>query len=233
MLDRNLVAPLLGLLLLAWCGCAQTPSAPPSRGRPGPVEDRSALVFGRIRIIENQQKTAWGKVFDRPTPELYHIEAKRFIDRITLTGGLFTEAFEQDGSFCWQLAPGTYFISRIVPWQTKGYTKAEDPQKNIFPGIAFQIREAKSAVYLGTLEIAIDSRTDFMDNKWITSSPVVRVLDEFEQGQNILQDRYPDFSGRTEQQLMVWNRNRMIPLYKTSALLQALNYLPWPLLMFP
>lgn len=97
--------------------------------------------------------------------------------------GLFTEAFQRDGSFGWRLPQGTYLVSRIVPWQTSGITTAEDPRKNIFPGIAFQVPGGADAIYVGTLKISIPMRQDFLGNKWISGAPSIQVVDEFERDQ--------------------------------------------------
>lgn len=222
----------LCVLLLALGGCAQAPPAAPTPTPPGVVDANASMVFGRIRLIENDQETTWGGHFDRPTPELYHVEADRFVNRISLAGGLFKEAFEQDGSFCWTLPPGTYLISRIVPWQGN-VTKADDTRKNIFPGIAFKVPEGSEAVYLGTLKISISARKDFMGNKWMTGRPSIQVLDEFERDQGIPRERYAGFSGRVGKQLMLWNRDlEMVHLYPTSRFLPILNSLPWSLLIY-
>jgi hypothetical protein len=163
---------LLPLLLAAVAGCAElSPS----------IEGRDTTACGRIRFIANGEEVAWGAIFDRPTPELFHVETQTFINRIALAGGgLFTEAIERDGTFCWQLASGRYFISRIYPFQDN-VTTADDPGKNVFPGIAFQVDETLRPAYLGTLRIAVSVRRDFMANRRMTSKPSIEILDEFEQ----------------------------------------------------
>lgn len=93
----------LSALLLAGYGCAQNPPAPPLPAQSGAGGAKPSLVFGRLQFVENREETKWGVLFDRPTPELYHVQTERFINRIALTGGAFTEAFERDGSFCWPL----------------------------------------------------------------------------------------------------------------------------------
>lgn len=168
------------LLLAVAAGCAElTPS----------IEGRDTTACGRIRFIANGEEVEWGAIFDRPTPELYHVETRQFINRIALAGGgLFTEAIERDGTFCWQLASGRYFISRIYPFQDD-VTTADDPGKNVFPGIAFQVDETLRPAYLGTLRIAVSVRRDFMRNRRMTSKPSVEVLDEFEQDRVIAKER--------------------------------------------
>ncbi len=219
-------------VLLGGSGCSLTlpaSSSDAARVRTGRVERRGPLVFGRIRLIENGKEIHWGILFDRPTPELYHVEADRYIDRIALMKGAFREAFERDGSFGWNLPYGTYLISRIVPWQRGGTTSATNPGKNIFPGIAFQTATAADAIYLGTLKISITVDQDYWGSKWIAGAPAIQVLDEFERDRRILKEHFPSFSGRVEKQLMIWSRDlEMAPPYQQSTLVPILRSLPWP-----
>ncbi len=229
---HSLVILSLSVFLLSGPGCSLTlpaSSSEAARVRSGRIEKREPLVFGRIRLIENGKEIHWGILFDRPTPELYHVEADRYINRIALMKGAFREAFERDGSFCWNLPYGTYLIARIVPWQMGGTQSATNPGKNIFPGIAFQTAKAADAIYLGTLKISIAVQEDYWGSKWIAGAPVIQVLDEFERDQGILKERVSTFSRRVEKQLMLWSRDlEMAPPYRQSALLSILKSLPWP-----
>ena len=173
---------LLALLLSFPIGCAHSGQS---------VEGRDTAIYGRIRFIANGQELAWGTVFDRPTPELYYVESRKFINRIELAGGgLLTEAIERDGTFCWELPPGTYFISRIVPFQDDfSIADADNPEKNVFPGIAFKVDETHRPDYIGTLQIAVSVRKDFMGNRRMTSKPTIEVVDEFERDRGIAKDR--------------------------------------------
>lgn len=159
----------LALALLA--GCVQ-PGAPP--------EGRDATACGRVRFVANGEEVAWGPTFDRPTPELYHVEARRFINRIELAGGLFAEAIERDGTFCWRLAPGRYVITRVVPFQGSAPASADDRSAVVFPGVGFQVDAASQPAYLGTLRISASVRRDGMGNRWLAGKPSIEVLDEFE-----------------------------------------------------
>jgi hypothetical protein len=227
---RSIILGLVAFLLMG-SGCAHPRPGPPSeapRTQAGTAERQDALVIGRLRLIENGQEVAWGILFDRPTPELYDIQTEKPITRIDLAQGLFSEAFQRDGSFGWRLPPGIYLVSRIVPWQTSGITTADDPRKNIFPGVAFQVPRGADAIYVGTLQISIRVRQDFMGNKWIADAPSVQIVDEFERDQGIVTDRSPGFSGRLEKRLMLWDRALEIaPPYRNSALEPILKTLPW------
>jgi|GEM_PF-1270228 len=173
---------LLALLLSCLIGCAHSGAI---------TEGQDSTICGRIRFIANGQEVAWGAVFDRPTPELYHVESRKFINRIALTGGgLFTEAIERDGTFYWELPPGTYFISRIVPFQDDfSIADADNRGKNVFPGIAFEVDETHRPAYIGTLRIAVTVRKDFMGNRRMTSKPSIEVVDEFERDRVVMKDR--------------------------------------------
>lgn len=167
------------MILLFGCSLdyARNPAPKPVRE----IGGREAFACGRIRVVANGEEVTWGAMFDRPTPELYHVETQRFINRIELAGGgWFTEVIERDGWFCWQLFPGKYFISRIFPFQDDRPYSQEDPGKWIFPGVAFQIDKTGRPAYLGTLRIAVSVRRDFMANRRMTSKPIIEVLDEFE-----------------------------------------------------
>jgi hypothetical protein len=122
---------------------------------------------------------------------LFQVETQRFIDRIELAGGgLLTEAINRDGTFCWQLAPGSYFISSIFPFQDDLPYSSIDSGKFVFPGIAFQIENTRHPVYLGTLKIAVSVHRDFMRNRRMTSKPSIEVLDEFDSDRTIANEEY-------------------------------------------
>lgn len=211
---------LLILLLILAPGC--THLSPPSAGRD------TVAACGRIRFIANGEEAKWGAIFDRPTPTLFQVETQKFINRIELAGGgLFAEAVNRDGTFCWQLGPGSYFISSIFPFQDDAPFSSDDPGKFVFPGVAFQIDNTRHPVYLGILQIAVSVRTDFMRNRRMTSTPSIEVLDEFSSDQAIAKEAY----GVTlEKKLMVrvpeleglpFNQNSKIEM---PALLRAV---PW------
>lgn len=187
---RHSVCLSLGLAGLLLFGCsldfARAPAAEPAHE----VRGRDVAACGRIRFIANGEEVAWGPIFDRPTPELYHVETQRFINRIELAGGgWFAEAIERDGGFCWQLPPGKYFISRIFPFQDDLPASQDDPAKWIFPGVAFQIDRTGRSSYLGTLRIAVSVQRDFMANRRMTGRPSIEVLDELDRDPGIAEKR--------------------------------------------
>lgn len=188
---KQIVIYLFSLLLVIVGGCTHLNLS---------MEERNTLVCGRIRLIVNGEKVAWTAIFDRPTPELYHIETQRFINRIELADGLFAEAIERDGTFCWQLATGRYLISRIVPFQGSPPTTLDDRRTFVFPGTAFQVDETMRSVYLGTLRIAVSVRKDFMGNRWMTGKPSIEIVDEFESDRAISRNRH---TTELNKQLMV------------------------------
>jgi len=156
----------------------------------GPAtEEPHALACGRIRIVANGEDVAWGAAFDRPTPELYHAKSRRFVNRIALAGGgLFAEAVERDGSFCWRLGRGTYFVSRIVPFQDSAPARPDDPSAIVFPGVAFKLDEDTRAAYVGTLRISVSVRTHLMGQRRIVGRPSVEVVDEFDRDRSLAKD---------------------------------------------
>lgn len=174
---------LLTLLIILSAACAHMDQS---------FEGETAPVCGRIRFIANGEEVTWGAVFDRPTPELYHTEAQKFINRIALAGGgLFTEAVERDGTFCWRLKAGTYFISRIVPFQGSSPSTLDDRRVFVFPGVAFHVDKALRPMYVGTLKIVASVRKeDFMGNRWMTDKPSIEIMDEFEGDRLIMRDRH-------------------------------------------
>lgn len=174
---------LLALLLSCLIGCTHlSPS----------VEGRDTLVCGRVRFVVDGKEVTWSAIFDRPTPLLYHVESQKFINRIELAGGgLFAEAIERDGTFSWKLPAGRYFIACIVPFQDDfSINNADDPGKNVFPGIAFKVDETHRPAYIGTLQITVSVRKDFMGNRRMTSKPSIEVVDEFEHDRLIAKDRH-------------------------------------------
>jgi len=211
---------LLILALILAPGC--THLSPPS------AERDTVAACGRIRFIANGDEVKWGAVFDRPTITLFQVETQTFINRIELAGGgLFKEAVSRDGTFCWQLSPGSDFISSIFPFQDDAPFSSDDPSKFVFPGVAFQIVDTRHPVYLGTLQIAVAVRTDFMRNRRMTSKPSIEVLDEFDSDRPIgkeadgmtlerkLMVRVPELEG------LPFNRRSKIEI---SALLRSV---PW------
>lgn len=173
---------LLTLLLLFVVGC--THLSPPGAG----ID--TVASCGRIRFVANGEEVKWGAVFDRPTPTLFQVETQHFINRIELAGGgLFKEVIDRDGTFCWQLVPGSYFISSIFPFQDDAPSRSDDPGKFVFPGVAFLIDSTRHPVYLGTLKISVSVRRDFMRNRRMTSKPSIEILDEFDSDRVIAKDR--------------------------------------------
>lgn len=169
----------------------------------------TTIACGRIRFVADGEEVRWGALFDRITPELYHVESQKFISRIALAGGkTFAEAVERDGSFCWKLASGRYFISRIVPFQDDAPQRLDDAGKFVFPGVAFRIDETGAPAYLGTLRIETTVQRDSLRNRRMTSKPRIAVLDEFAADRSIgrdlrgvelekkLMQRVPEIEGR-------------------------------------
>jgi len=145
---------------------------------------------GRIRFVANGEEVKWGAIFDRPTPTLFQVETQHFINRIELAGGgLFTEVIDRDGTFCWRLVSGRYFISSIFPFQDDAPSRRDDFGKFVFPGVAFQIDSTRHPVYLGTLKISVSVRRDFMRNRRMISKPSIEVLDEFDSDRVIARDK--------------------------------------------
>ncbi len=174
---------LLILLSILAVGC--THLNPPSAGRD------TQLACGRLRFVANGEEVKWGAIFDRPTPTLFQVETKKFINRIELAGdGLFTEVFDRDGTFCWHLGPGSYFISSIFPFQDGSPYSSIDPGRFVFPGVAFQIDNSQHPVYLGTLKIAVSVRRDFMRNRRMSGKPSIEVLDEFDTDRTIAKEKH-------------------------------------------
>lgn len=169
----------------------------------------ATVACGRIRFIAGDEEVRWGALFDRPTLELYHVESQKFISRIALAGGgTLAEAVERDGTFCWKLASGRYFISRIVPFQDDAPARLDDAGKFVFPGVAFRIDGTGAPAYLGTLRMETTVQRDFMRNRRMTGKPRIAVLDEFEADRSIgrglrgvelekkLMQRVPEIEGR-------------------------------------
>lgn len=149
----------------------------------------ATIACGRIRFIADGEEVRWGTLFDRPAPELYHVESQKFISRIALAGGgTFAEAVERDGAFCWKLASGRYFISRVYPFQDDAPARLDDAGKFIFPGVAFRIDDTGAPAYLGTLRIETTVQRDFMRNRRMTGKPRIAVLDEFAADRSIGRD---------------------------------------------
>jgi hypothetical protein len=150
------------------------------------TDERHALACGRIRIVANGEEMAWGAAFDRPTPELYHAESRRFVSRIALAGGgPFAEAVERDGTFCWRLGAGTYFVSRIVPFQNSAPARPDDPSAIVFPGVAFKLDEGTRAAYVGTLRIRVSVSKRLMGQRRIVDEPSIEVVDEFDRDRSL------------------------------------------------
>jgi hypothetical protein len=142
---------LLGACLLS----ATTPRA----GRPVEVKAGQALVFGRIRLLD--ERSADLRVFTKDPLEhlplvphpAFHLELRG----LRPPGGAVRYAVQPspeiggDGSFHWVLAHGDYAIaSNPRPYGSKRFDPAETA------GLArFTVPQGAGTVYLGTLDVVI------------------------------------------------------------------------------
>jgi hypothetical protein len=188
--DRTIIA--VSLLALAAAACLQVRY--PEPGRPVGTAEGAALAFGRIAVFDRGYEIElWNSDLraDLFAPEkpvirlsLFHIEANRRAIDVRV---------EPDGSFFWILPTGTYLI----------YHSRVDRQPPNEPLSAFQVPSAMRAVYVGTLEMHIES--DYIKETGRQDYDLVDigVKDEFERAKQGLAARYPDIIAQPERKPMI------------------------------
>jgi len=189
---------------------------------------KEALVVGKLIFVEDGKEVNSYSIFDRPTPELFHAETGKTINRIQLAG-LLKEAVNENGSFCWKIPRGSYMFNRI--------NRFGAPREDhfVYPQAAFLVPYGADAYYLGTLKIRIAVKRNFIGEKSVGKVLSVEVVDESGGSRQLLTSGMPDFSGTTETNLMVHSTS-LPTTVRTGAsdyekLFQILNAFTIPLMM--
>jgi hypothetical protein len=182
----------VSLLALAAAACLQVRYPEPRR--PVGTAEGAALAIGRIAVIDREYEIEpWNHdlregLFAAEKPvirlSLFHIEANRRAIDVRV---------EPDGSFFWILPPGTYLI----------YHSRVDRQPPNKPLAAFQIPPAARAVYLGTMEMHIESNYNKQTGRQDYDLVDIGIKDEFERAKQGLAWRHPDFAAQPERKLMI------------------------------
>jgi hypothetical protein len=113
----------------------------------------SALVFGRIRWIENgEERTEYKHSYGwNIWPQFLRVD--------DMTNGALS--VEADGSFAWKMPRGAYLFHQIY------WLDSWDGQHRLTPNVAFQIPVGANAYCLGTLVISIQGKRDIIGGLWL------------------------------------------------------------------
>ncbi len=145
-----------------------------------------ALIFGRLRMKDNgREKENYLSFTDQLDMMLVRVEDEQ---------ALSVKRVRADGTFLWKVPRGTYLLTRLRWWETRGWFP-------IRPRIAFQVGLGAGAYYLGTLRIDAEVERSALSVKLKQFS--IAVADEFVGDAQLLTKQLPDFQGHVEKALMV------------------------------
>jgi hypothetical protein len=150
----------------------------------------SALVYGRIRWIENgEERTEYKHSYGwNIWPQFLRIDDME-------SGALSVEA---DGSFAWKMPRGTYLFHQIY------WFDSWDGQHRLTPKVAFQIPVDANAYCLGTLVISVQGKRDIIGGLWLKGVKV-KIEDDCEDRDRQFRTRYRDQDLSIAKSLMIFD----------------------------
>jgi hypothetical protein len=150
----------------------------------------SALVYGRIRWIENgEERTEYKHSYGwNIWPQFLRVD--------DMTKGALS--VEVDGSFTWKMPRGAYLFHQIY------WLDSWDGQHRLTPKVAFQIPVGANAYCLGTLVISIQGKRDFIGGLWLKGVKV-KIEDDCEDREIQFRSLYRDRDLKLENSLMVFD----------------------------
>jgi hypothetical protein len=150
----------------------------------------SALVYGRIRWIENGvERTEYKHSYGwNIWPQFLRIDDM-------ISGGLSVEA---DGSFTWKMPRGRYLFHQIY------WMDSWDGQHRLTPKVAFQIPVDANAYCLGTLVISIQGKRDIIGGLWLKGVKII-IEDDCAHIDNQFRARYRDQDLKLAKSLMIFD----------------------------
>jgi hypothetical protein len=152
----------------------------------------SALVYGRIRWIENgeERKNYRNSYGWNIWPQFLRIDDME-------SGALSVEA---DGSFAWEIQPGAYLFHQIY------WFDSWDGQHRLTPKVAFQIPDDANAYCLGTLVISIQGKRDIIGGFWLKGVKI-KIEDDCAHMDSQFRTRYRDQDLKLAKSLMIFDPN--------------------------
>ena len=175
------------LLILPSSGCYK--SAGVKEVTPDDIKSLApgeALIFGRVKMMDNgREKENYLSFTDQLDMMLVRVEDEQ---------ALSVRRVRADGTFLWRVPRGTYLLTRLRWWESRGWFPRH-------PRIAFQAGTGAGAYYLGTLRIDAEIERSALSVKLKQFS--VGVADEYGRDAQLLTKQLPDFQGHVEKALMV------------------------------
>jgi hypothetical protein len=176
----------------------------PTSGKPVLPKDDASLVFGRIRVMEDDTDVT--REFCDPmsffsstdkllTFTLLNLESRQVVLNVVA---------ENDGSFYWILPTGYYRLINI------GY------RMDIDPYLAFKIEGGNRYIYIGN--IVLESESTLLPHISLRKRKAsiraeyniisINIEDDFEYEANVLKNRFPGRTYVTEKRLMFTNYDK-------------------------
>ncbi len=166
-----------------------------SPGDRGKMSSDEAVIFGRVRLIENgKEKDGYSSIAEALKVTLVRVKD----DKQTQA----TRSVREDGTFAWRVPQDTYLLTRLEWQEFRG-------SYHLYPQIAFEVGDDSDIYYLGTLEVKADiDRPVFLKMK--VKSLHVQVRDEFDKDTHIASKQIPGFERDVQKALMI--HDRRLPL---------------------
>ncbi len=186
----NTLLAVLFLILLS--GCLNTLKVKEvSPGDRGQIQPDEAVIFGRVRLIENgKEKEDYSSITESLVMRLVRMEDER---------DMANKPIKNNGTFLWRIPRGTYLMRRLRWHEFRG-------SYHLYPQVAFQIGADANAYYLGTVELKAEvSRPLIMKMK--VKGLRVTVQDEYEKDSGILARHIHHNKGGFKKALMVHNHS--------------------------
>ena len=152
------------------------------------VPGQEALVFGRVKVVENGESLNWSFSFFRASSFTIHILPEAGPEPVS-----YFYYVKEDGSFYWPLSAGGYTITDFNWTVFTGIIGSD--QRVIFA--QFVVPEETPLVYIGTLTIHFEQGRYTMG-----------VEDEYDQALEVVKQRFPEARGPVTKRLMQLKERR-------------------------
>ena len=152
------------------------------------VPGQEALVFGRVKVVENGESLNWSSSFFRTSSFSIHILPEAGPEPVS-----YFYYVKEDGSFYWPLSAGGYTITDFKWAEYRKYD--ESAQRVIFA--RFVVPEENPLIYIGTLTIHAEAGRYTMG-----------IEDEYDQALKRLKQRFPEIRGPVTKRLMQLKERR-------------------------
>jgi len=146
------------------------------------VPGQEALVFGRVKVVENEESLDWNSSSFAFTSFLIHIEPEAGPEPVS-----YTYYVKEDGSFYWPLSAGGYTITDFSWTVFTGIIGSD--RRVIFA--RFVVPEETPLIYIGTLTIHSEAGRYTM-----------RVEDHYDHALQRLIQRFPNVKEPVTKRLM-------------------------------